>query len=327
MTQRALITGGCGFIGSHLAGTLIAQDWHVDVIDDLSTGAILNVEPLRDHPRFHCVVDTIRNDSLMGELVDRADTVFHLAAVVGVKLVVEDPVRTIETNIRGAEIVLEHAAQKRKRVLIASSSEVYGKSDKAPFTEGDDLILGPTTSNRWSYACSKAVDEFLALAYHKQNDLPVVVARFFNTVGPRQSGEYGMVLPRFVRQALAGEPLRVYGDGSQTRSFCHVKDTSRAVIALMDCDDAIGQVINVGNDREIAIRDLAAMVIERADSSSEIELISFEEVYGKGFEDLGRRVPDIRRLRSLIEFDDRTAIETIIDDVVAYERALMSALR
>lgn len=327
MTQRALITGGCGFIGSHLAGTLIAQDWHVDVIDDLSTGAILNVEPLRDHPRFHCVVDTIRNDSLMGELVDRADTVFHLAAVVGVKLVVEDPVRTIETNIRGAEIVLEHAAQKGKRVLIASSSEVYGKSDKAPFTEGDDLILGPTTSNRWSYACSKAVDEFLALAYHKQNDLPVVVARFFNTVGPRQSGEYGMVLPRFVRQALAGEPLRVYGDGSQTRSFCHVKDTSRAVIALMDCDDAIGQVINVGNDREIAIRDLAAMVIERADSSSEIELISFEEVYGKGFEDLGRRVPDIRRLRSLIEFDDRTAIETIIDDVVAYERALMSALR
>lgn len=319
--SRALITGGCGFIGSHLAETLLARGDRVEVIDDLSTGSALNVEHLEDHPRFSRHIDSVRNTSLMAELIDKADVVYHLAAVVGVRLVVAEPVRTIETNIRGAEVVLQHAAKKGKRVLIVSSSEVYGKSMKARFGEDDDITLGPTTASRWSYACSKAIDEFLALAYHRQKKLPVVVARFFNCVGPRQSGDYGMVLPRFVRQALANEPITVYGDGTQTRSFCHVRDTVRAVIALIESDDALGQVVNVGNDDEVSILELARRVVARVGASSEISLVPFEQVYGKGFEDLGRRVPDLTRLRSLVDLGPLASLDEIIDDVIAHERA------
>ncbi|MCX7045436.1 MAG: GDP-mannose 4,6-dehydratase [Candidatus Sumerlaeota bacterium] len=318
--SRALITGGCGFIGSHLAEALLDQGSRVEVIDDLSTGSILNIEHLKSDPSFSYVIGAVQDSRLMAELIDKADEVYHLAAAVGVKLVVDEPVRTIETNIRGSEVVLEHAARKGKKVLIASSSEVYGKSVKVPFREDDDMILGPTTANRWCYACSKAIDEFLALAYYYQEDLPVVITRFFNTVGPRQMGDYGMVVPRFVRQALCGQPLTVYGDGSMTRSFCHVRDTVRAVIALMDCDAAAGQVVNIGNDVELSVLDLARTVIERAESSSEINFVPFEDVYGKGFEDLNRRVPDLTRLRRLIEFGSLASIEEIIDDVIAYER-------
>jgi len=319
--KRALITGGCGFIGSHLAEALLARGCRVEVIDDLSTGSIRNIEHLKSNRNFSYVIDTVRNARLMAELVDKADVVFHLAAAVGVKLVVDNPVRTIETNIRGAEVVLECAARKGRQVLVASSSEVYGKSTKAPFCEGDDMIFGPTTANRWCYACSKAIDEFLALAYFHEKQLPVTVLRFFNTVGPRQVGDYGMVIPRFVRQALTGEAITVYSDGAMTRSFCHVRDTVRAVIALSQSPAAIGQVVNVGNDREVSILELAETVIARTGSSSPIRRIPFEEVYGKGFEDLGRRVPDLTRLRSLIEFHDLAPLEQIIDDVIEYERA------
>ena len=318
--KRALITGGCGFIGSHLAESLLNGGWRVEVVDDLSTGTILNVEHLAAHPRFSYVIDSVRNAARMTELIDKADVIYHLAAAVGVRLIVSEPVRTIETNIRGTEVVLEQAARKGKKVLIASSSEVYGKSSKASFGESDDMVFGPTTANRWCYACSKAIDEFLALAYHKQKQLPVVIARFFNTVGPRQSGEYGMVIPRFVRQALRNESITVYGDGSMVRSFCHVRDTVRAITALMDSEAAAGQVVNVGADQSISILDLARLVIARADSASTIATIPFESVYGEGFEDLNRRSPDLSKLRRLIDFGGLAPLETIIDDVIAYER-------
>jgi UDP-glucose 4-epimerase len=317
---KNLITGGAGFIGSHLAEALIERGDEVFVIDDLSTGSIENIIHLKAHPRFHYVIDTIRNHAALVELIDRCDMIYHLAAAVGVKLIVEKPVRTIETNIAGTEIVLQLANKKSKKVLIASTSEVYGKSERVPFNEDDDMVLGTTSKSRWSYACSKAIDEFLALAYHKQHRLPVVISRLFNTVGPRQTGRYGMVIPTLVRQALAGEPLTVYGDGRQTRSFTYVKDVVGALIALAGHPGAVGEVFNVGNDQAISIEDLARLIRQRTGSSSEITYVPYDVAYQQGFEDMRRRVPDIGKVHNLIGFRPTMQIEGIVDAVIAYFR-------
>ncbi|MBN1476062.1 GDP-mannose 4,6-dehydratase [Candidatus Sumerlaeota bacterium] len=317
---HTLITGGCGFIGSHLAEALLARGHRVTVIDDLSTGAIENIASFRGHDRFSHHIDTVLNRPLMAELVDAADEVYHLAAAVGVRLIVERPVATIETNIKGTEVVLELASKKGKRVLIASSSEVYGKGARVPMAEGDDCVLGPSVSPRWSYACSKLIDEFLALAHHGERDLPTLVARFFNTVGPRQTGAYGMVIPRMVDSALAGEPIVVHGDGEQTRTFCHVADVVEAIIALMATPSAMGRVFNVGGVEEISIVDLARLVKKVAGSRSEIRHVSHREVFGEGFEDLRRRVPDITRLRETIDWQPRHTLRQIVEDVVASRR-------
>jgi len=290
----------------------------VIAIDDLSTGTIWNLDEARKNPRFSYYVDSVMNERLMAELVDRVDMVYHLAAAVGVRLIVEQPVHTIETNIRGTEIVLELAARKRKKVLLTSTSEVYGKSAKVPFSENDDLVLGSTTRPRWAYACSKAIDEFLGLAYYRQFGMPVIIARLFNTVGPRQTGQYGMVVPRFVEQALRGEPLTVYGDGQQTRAFAYVGDVVEGLIALMEEGRAPGEVFNVGNDQEISIANLAGLVIERTRSSSTIEFIPFERAYDENFEDLQRRVPDLSKIRKFIGYSPKVGIEEIIDRVAAY---------
>ncbi len=313
-----LITGGAGFIGSHLAEELLEQGHWVCVIDDLSTGTIWNLDGIRSHERFSYHIASVMDYPLMAELVDRADEIYHLAAAVGVRLIVEKPVHTIETNIRGTEIVLELAARKKKKVLITSTSEIYGKSAKVPFSENDDLVLGSTTRPRWAYACSKAIDEFLALAYYREQGVPVVIVRLFNTVGPRQTGQYGMVIPRFVEQALRGQPLTVYGDGTQTRAFAYVGDVVKALVALMNEPRAIGEVFNVGNDRELAIRDLAKLVIERTQSSSPIQFIPFEQAYDSQFEDLTRRVPDLSKIRALIGYEPKVQIEEIIDRVATY---------
>ncbi len=314
--KKYLITGGAGFIGSHLAEALLARGDEVWVIDDLSTGAIANLDRARQSDRFHYIIDSIMNRPLLAELIDRIDGVFHLAAAVGVRLIFERPVQSIETNIRGTENVLELAARKLKKVLIASSSEVYGKGVRVPFAEDDDILLGPTTCPRWSYACSKAIDEFLALAYWRERRMPTVAARFFNTVGPRQTGQYGMVIPRFVGQALRGEPLTVYGDGRQRRCFIHVHDTVRAVIGLMESDAANGQVFNVGNDREISIIDLAHRIIEMTGSRSELQLVPFEEAYGPEFEDMERRVPDSAKLARTIDWGPLIPLEKILAAVI-----------
>ena len=316
-----LITGGVGFIGSHLAERLIEGDHEVWVIDDLSTGSISNLDRIREHPNFHYKIDTIMNGGLMAELIDRVDGVFHLAAAVGVRLIFENPVETIQTNIRGTEIVLELAERKRKKVQIASSSEVYGKGARAPFAECDDLLLGPTTCPRWSYACSKAIDEFLALAYWKEKAMPTVVTRFFNTVGPRQTGRYGMVIPRFVEQALAGRPITVYGDGRQTRCFAHVDDVVRAVIGLMECERANGEVFNIGSTEEIAIGALARRIIEKTNSDSEIHFVPYEEAYGQQFEDLQRRVPDVTKLRATIAWEEPKTLEQVLESIIAFQRS------
>lgn len=312
-----LITGGCGFIGSHLAEVLLQRGHHVSVIDDLSTGSINNIAPLRRHARFEHRIDSVLNRPLMAELIDAADQVYHLAAAVGVRLIVERPVETIETNIRGTEVVLDLASRKGKPVLIASSSEVYGKGARIPFAEDDDCVLGPSIRPRWSYACSKLIDEFLALAHHKQRGLPTVVARFFNTVGPRQTGAYGMVIPRMIDAAQAGQPITVHGDGQQTRTFCHVLDTVDAITALMAAPGAVGQVFNVGGEEEITIEALARLVIEVTGSSSEIRFVPYQEVFGEGFEDLRRRVPDTGRLRSLVDWSPQRTLRQIIEDAVA----------
>ena len=319
---HSLITGGAGFIGSHLAEQLLAAGHTVTVIDDLSTGAIENLDACRANPRFHYHIDTIMHYSLMAELVDRADEIYHLAAAVGVRLILDKPIHTISTNIRGSEIALELAARKGRRIIIASTSEVYGKGAKIPFGEEDDLVLGATSRPRWSYACSKAIDEFLALAYYREHNLPVVVVRLFNTVGPRQTGRYGMVIPRFVQQALAGEPITVYGDGTQTRSFGHVLDVVNALRALMNEPAAAGRVFNVGNDQEITIADLARLVVTKAQSASELRFIPFEEAYDDNFEDLQRRVPDLSRIRELIDFTPQLGIGEIVEQVIAYQRGL-----
>jgi UDP-glucose 4-epimerase len=315
---KVLVTGGAGFIGSHLADELLKRGDEVFVIDDLSTGRIENISHLEENPLFHYTIDSIFNRQVMCELVDTCDVVLHLAAAVGVKLIVDSPVNTIETNIFGTETVLQLANKKKKKVLITSTSEVYGKTDNVPFSEDDDMVLGPTSKARWSYACSKAVDEFLALAYFKEKELPVVIVRLFNTVGPRQTGRYGMVVPTLVQQALQGEPMTVYGDGKQTRSFTFVEDAVRAIIALADHPDAVGGVFNVGNDMEISIEELALLIKQRAESSSEIVTVPYAKAYQAGFEDMRRRVPDITRIRNLIGFEPTLSIEEIVDSVISY---------
>jgi len=294
--MRFLITGGAGFIGSHLAEELLAQGHRVHILDDLSTGSIDNVRHLKEDPRFAYTIDTCASPGLVAELVDEADVVYHLAAAVGVELIIESPVRTIETNVHCTEVVLAQASKKRKPVFIASTSEVYGKSASFPFREDGDIVLGATSTGRWSYACSKAIDEFLALAYWKERKLPTVVARLFNTVGPRQTGQYGMVIPNFVRQALTGQPITVYGDGKQSRCFTHVSDVVRAFIDLMDKEASYGQVFNIGNPVEISIGDLAKQIREMTSSKSEIVLVPYEKAYEEGFEDMPRRVPDISKI-------------------------------
>ena len=319
--MRFLLTGGAGFIGSHLSDYLLAQGDEVFVIDDLSTGAMDNIRHLKPNPRFHYEIASIADGSLLSELVDSVDMVFHLAAAVGVKLVVESPVRTIETNVNGTAWVLAAAQKKGKPVLVASSSEVYGKSTEVPFQEDTDMVLGPSSKARWCYACSKAIDEFLALAYFRERGLPTVVARLFNTVGPRQTGRYGMVIPTFVRQALAGEPITVYGDGTQTRCFTHVSDVVVALTALIRASAAYGKVFNVGSDQEISIGELAQRVKTAAGSHSEIQLIPYDRAYAEGFEDMQRRVPSVDKLQGLVDWSPQRSLEQIIDDVIAHERA------
>ncbi|MBA3533394.1 MAG: GDP-mannose 4,6-dehydratase [Ardenticatenales bacterium] len=312
-----LITGGAGFIGSHLAESLLARGDSVYVLDDLSTGSIRNIEHLREQPRFHYQIDSVTNRPLMAEMVDRVDAVYHLAAAVGVKLVVEHPVRTLETNLRTTEVVLEMAGKKQKPVLIASTSEVYGKSEQLPFREDGPLAIGPSSLARWGYACSKLMDEFLCLAYWQEYRLPVVITRFFNTVGPRQTGRYGMVLPTFVRQALAHQPLTVYGDGQQQRCFAYVGDVVQGSIALMDKGEAAyGEIVNLGNDQEISIRELAERVIERTESRSEIVYVPYDEAYAPGFEDMRRRIPDLSKAKALVGYVPTVGLDEIIDRVI-----------
>jgi nucleoside-diphosphate-sugar epimerase len=316
---KVLITGGAGFVGSHLAEALLARGDEVHAIDNLSTGSIDNIEHLKWNHRFHYTIDTVLNEPVLAELVDRVDVVFHLAAAVGVRLIVESPVNTIETNVHGTEMVLKMANKKRKKVLLTSTSEVYGKADSVPFREDGDLVMGPTTRGRWSYACSKAIDEFLGLAYHKEKRLPVVVARLFNTVGPRQTGRYGMVIPNFVKQALLGHPLKVYGDGTQTRCFTFVTDVVGQLVLLAEEPRAVGEVWNVGNDRdEVTILDLAKRVVHRTASRSPIELVPYDRAYEEGFEDMQRRVPDLTKIRGLTGYEPKVHLDEILDRVIAY---------
>src|SRR4051812_21337018 len=314
--MRSLVTGGAGFIGSHLAEELLRQGDSVHVLDDLSTGSIDNIRPFKNDPRFSYTIESSARPSVVRDLVDEADVVFHLAAAVGVDLIVESPVRTIETNVHCTEVVLEQANKKKKPVLIASTSEVYGKSPHLPFREDGDLLLGPTHRGRWAYACSKAIDEYLALAYWKERKLPTVIARMFNTVGPRQTGRYGMVIPNFVRQALAGEAIRVFGDGSQRRCFCHVKDVVGALVGLMAREEAYGEVFNVGGTDEISMMDLARRVREAAGSGSEITTIPYNEAYEEGFEDMRRRLPDISKVSDLLGWSPGRDMERILEDVI-----------
>ncbi len=318
--MKAFITGGAGFVGSHLADRLLQQGHEVSVLDNLSTGSIDNIAHLKGRAGFEYFVDTVTNEPLLAELIDRADVVFHFAAAVGVKLIVEQPVYTIKTNVHGTEVVLKHANKKKKLVVIASTSEVYGKSEDVPFREDSDLVMGPTPNHRWAYACSKAIDEFLALAYWKERKLPVIIVRFFNTVGPRQSGQYGMVIPNFVRQALAGEPITVFGDGTQQRAFTHVTDVVGALLKLVVEPKAIGQVINIGNKQEITIQALAERVRELSGSSSTIKLIPYDEAYESGFEDMPRRVPDLTRVKGLIGYEPTLQLDEILRQVIDYFR-------
>jgi nucleoside-diphosphate-sugar epimerase len=315
---RYLITGGAGFIGSHLAEALLNQGGTVLILDDLSTGSVENIRHLKKFDRFHYFFDSISNKQLLAELVDESDVIFHLAAAVGVRLIVESPVRTLETNVYGTQLVLDAASKKKKLVFTASTSEVYGKSDKVPFHEDADLVLGPTTKGRWSYAASKALDEFLALSYWKEKKQPVIVARFFNTVGPRQTGRYGMVLPNFVRQALEGSPITVFGTGKQSRCFCDVQDTIEAVLRLVSNPSAVGEVVNIGTDREVSIEALALLVRQRANSASPIRYIPYDEAYELGFEDMLRRVPALEKLERITSFRPATSLDQIIDRVIAF---------
>jgi UDP-glucose 4-epimerase len=318
---NALITGGAGFIGSHLAERLLDQGHGVIVLDNLSTGSIENIRHLKGRPGFSYTIDSMTNESLLAELIDRSDVVFHLAAAVGVKLIVEQPVYTIETNVHGTEVVLKHANKKKKLVLIASTSEVYGKSTDVPFREAADLVLGPSAKHRWAYACSKLLDEFLALAYWKEKKLPVVIVRLFNTVGPRQTGQYGMVLPTFVRQALAGHPITVFGDGTQSRSFTYVGDVVDALVRLAADKRAIGEVFNIGNTGEITIGDLAARVKAMTGSCSPIHYIPYDQAYEAGFEDMPRRVPDISKIRAFMGYEPKLQLDEIIRTVIEHMRA------
>jgi UDP-glucose 4-epimerase len=316
--MRALITGGAGFVGSHLSELLLEQGHEVYVLDNLSTGSIENIAHLKTNPRFHYTIDSVDNEPVLAELVDRGDVIFHLAAAVGVKLIVEQPVHTIETNVHGTEVVLRHANKKKKLVIIASTSEVYGKNAAVPFVEDADLVLGPTLKHRWAYACSKAIDEFLALAYWKEKKLPVVIARLFNTVGPRQTGQYGMVIPTFVRQGLAGRPITVFGDGSQTRSFTYVGDVVGALAALAQESRAVGQVFNIGNGHEISILALAERVKALTGGISSIVKVPYDQAYEEGFEDMPRRVPDTTKIRELIGYEPKVQLEEILARVIDY---------
>ncbi len=323
MNPKVLVTGGAGFIGSHLCEALLQQAYHVTAIDDLSTGRLENIEHLRSQPGFQFVRETILNAQVLDRLCSQADLVIHLAAAVGVKLIVEDPVRTIKTNIIGTEAVFETANRYGSKVMLASTSEVYGKGVSVPFSEDDDSLIGPTTHSRWSYATSKAVDEFLGLAYTHQFGLPVVIMRFFNTIGPRQTGRYGMVVPRFVRQALLNQPLQVYGDGEQTRSFADVADVVSAVIQLSIHPQAVGQVFNIGNNEEITINRLAQMIIDLTSSRSVIEHLPYDQAYAPGFEDMRRRVPSIMKINRMIGYQPMYRLEDTLKRVIEYESSCL----
>ena len=318
--MRALITGGAGFIGSYLSEALLDEGHEVLILDNLSTGSIDNIAHIKGRRGFEYFIDTVNNEPLLAELIDRSDVVFHFAAAVGVKLIVEQPVYTIETNVHGTEVVLKHANKKKKLVVIASTSEVYGKSEDVPFREDSDLVLGPTRKHRWAYACSKAIDEFLALAYWKERKLPVIIVRFFNTVGPRQTGQYGMVIPNFVRQALAGEPITVFGDGTQSRSFTHVSDVVWALLKLVDEPRAIGEVINIGNMQETTILKLAERIRELSSSKSPIKLVPYDEAYESGFEDMPRRVPDLTKVTAMIGYETKNTLDDILVQVIDHFR-------
>lgn len=317
--MRVLITGGAGFIGSHLADAYLERGDEVYVIDDLSTGTIENIQHQKSNPRFHYTIESVHNQPVTAELVDQCDIIFHLAAAVGVKLIVESPVRTIETNVRGTEVVLALANKKKKRVLVASTSEVYGLSTDVPFREDGNLVMGATTKGRWSYACSKAIDEFLALAYWREKKLPTTIVRLFNTVGPRQTGRYGMVIPTFVKQALAGRPITVYGDGAQTRCFGYVGDVVGALIGLMDTSDSVGHVFNIGSEEEISILELAKRIKALTQSDSEVVFVPYDEAYEEGFEDMPRRIPDTTKIRELVGFKPRMNLDGILKSVIEYQ--------
>jgi len=313
--MHVLITGGAGFVGSHLAEALLQQGNRVTVLDDLSTGSIHNIQRLKREPKFEYVIESVMHRPVLAELIDECDIVFHLAAAVGVRLVVDSPVRTLHTNIRATELVLEAAKKKKKKVLITSTSEVYGKATKIPFHEDDDLVIGPPVRGRWSYACSKAIDEFLAIAYHREHGVPVVLVRLFNTVGPRQTGTYGMVLPRFVSQALSGSPITIHGDGTQSRCFGWVGDVVQALLRLGTHEAAVGSIFNIGSDQEVTINELAAVVKDITGSSSPIRHVSYEEAYGKDFEDMFRRVPDLSRIRATIGYSPTKTLREIVQAV------------
>jgi len=323
--MRVLITGGAGFIGSHLSEAMLDRGDEVFVIDDLSTGSIENVQHLKSNPRFHYAIDSVKNAPLLAEMMDPCDVVVHLAAAVGVRLIVESPVRTIETNVHGTEVVLATASKKRKKVLIASTSEVYGLSDAVPFREDGPIVLGATSKARWSYACSKAIDEFLALAYYRERRLPTLILRLFNTVGPRQTGQYGMVIPNFVTQALTGRPITVFGDGRQTRCFCHVRDVVRAMLALLAHPGAVGEVVNIGSTEEVSMLELARRVKAITASPSEIVFVPYAEAYEAGFEDMPRRVPDTTKARDLIGFAPTATLDDILRSVIEHQRSAAPA--
>lgn len=316
--NRVLITGGAGFIGSHLADRLLADGEEVTIIDDLSTGSFENIAHLEGHPKFRYVIDTILNEEVMADLIDEADVIYHLAAAVGVAYVIENILKSIQINIRGTEIVFEQANRGKKKVVLFSTSEIYGKSNCLPFREEQDRLMGPPTVNRWSYAATKVVDEILALAYHREKKVPVVIVRCFNTCGPRQTGQYGMVLPRFAKQALLGVPITVYGDGKQSRCFSSVQDVVEGVVRLSRSDKAIGGIYNIGSDHEISIEGLAQRVKELAGSSSAIEYVPYEKAYEHGFEDMQRRVPDLSRVRETVGFEPRVPLDDLILSVINY---------
>jgi len=320
--MRTLITGGAGFIGSHLAERLLASGHRVDVIDDLSTGSLANIEACLTNPDFSFVNDTVLNEKMMYPLIERADVIYHLAAAVGVELIVTQPVRTIETNIKGTEVVLDVARKFGRRLLVASTSEIYGKNEKVPFREDDDSLFGCTGYSRWSYACSKAIDEFLALAYHREFGLRVVITRFFNTVGERQTGQYGMVIPRFVKAALAGEPIVIHGDGKQSRCFGYVGDVIDGITALMDDPGAFGEVYNIGSTEEISIGDLAEKIVEMTGSASEISHVPYDSVYGPGFDDMRRRVPSVEKIEKQVGWKATTSLDVILSRVIDYYRGV-----
>jgi UDP-glucose 4-epimerase len=318
--MKVLITGGAGFIGSHLAEKLLGIGEHVVIVDNLSTGSLDNIESYKDHPRLDFITGDIRNTELMESLIERSDVVFHLAAAVGVRLIAEDPVHTIETNIDGTEKVLNVVNKYNRRILIASTSEVYGKSEAVPFCEDDDIVLGSTSLSRWSYACSKAIDEFLGLAFHRQYGLGVVIGRFFNTIGPRQTGQYGMVVPRFVRKALKNEPVLIYGTGKQTRCFCCVFDLVEAIINLMDCEQAAGKVYNIGSCEEISIEGLADRIIEMTGSKSEKQFVPYEVAYGRPIEDMMRRLPSLERIEKTIGWKAQTSLDETLRAIIESEK-------